>query len=58
MESNVTATQADISRLTEKDKAELAQFINNEQQRTRIQSRESLSSWWRLCHTPCAQHGG
>ena len=42
MDSNVTTTQADISRLTDKDKAELAQFITNEQQRTRIQSRESL----------------
>ena len=41
MDSNATTTTAaDLARLSDKDKAELAHFIQNEQQRTRIQSRE------------------
>lgn len=31
--------QADLDRLTDKDKQDLRQFIQNEQQRTRIQAR-------------------
>lgn len=34
-----TIDQADLNALTEKDKQELRTFINNEQQRTRIQAR-------------------
>jgi mitochondrial import inner membrane translocase subunit TIM8 len=34
-----TIDQADLDRLTDKDKQELRQFIQNEQQRTRIQAR-------------------
>jgi len=37
--SSATIEQADINRLSEKDKAELRQFIGNEEQRKRIQSR-------------------
>jgi hypothetical protein len=40
MDSNIpTLEQTDLDKLNEKDKAELRQFIANEQQRTRIQSR-------------------
>lgn len=43
MESNVPSLeQADLDRLNDKDKAELRQFITNEQQRTRIQGRKRL----------------
>lgn len=35
--------QSDLDRLNDKDKAELRQFITNEQQRTRIQARKSFS---------------
>lgn len=34
-----TIDQADLDRLTDKDKQDLRQFIQNEQQRTRIQAR-------------------
>lgn len=35
---NPTIDQADLSSLTDRDKQELRQFIQNEQQRTRIQA--------------------
>lgn len=34
-----TIDQADLNQLSDKDKLELRQFIQNEQQRTRIQAR-------------------
>ena len=43
MDSNAASLQqADLDKLNDKDKAELRTFINNEQQRTRIQSRKCL----------------
>jgi import inner membrane translocase subunit TIM8 len=45
MDSNIPALEAaDLSNLNDKDKAELRQFITNEQQRTRIQARKNSSS--------------
>lgn len=38
-----TIDQADLDRLTDKDKQDLRQFIQNEQQRTRIQARMPLN---------------
>lgn len=41
MESNIPSLeQSDLDKLNDKDKAELRQFITNEQQRTRIQARK------------------
>lgn len=37
--TSVTLDQTNLDRLSDKDKAELRQFIANEQQRTRVQSR-------------------
>jgi import inner membrane translocase subunit TIM8 len=37
---DTTIEQADLDRLNDKDKAELRQFINNEQARTKLQARE------------------
>lgn len=42
MDSGPTLDAADLNQLSDKDKADLRQFISNEQQRTRIQSRESF----------------
>lgn len=44
-----TIDQADLDRLTDKDKQDLRQFIQNEQQRTRIQARTRLPP-------PCDHH--
>lgn len=49
----MSASQEDIDRLNEKDKAELRQFVNSEQQRSQIQARTSIppspSPWPFLC---------
>ncbi len=39
MSAPVTVDQASLERMSEKDKAELREFINNQQQRARVQSR-------------------
>lgn len=49
---NPTIDQADLSSLTDKDKQELRQFIQNEQQRTRIQARMQPLSLFLDFHLP------
>ncbi len=44
MDSTPAIEQSDLDRLNDKDKAELRQFIDNEQRRTKIQARMSSSS--------------
>jgi import inner membrane translocase subunit TIM8 len=40
--SDFTIDQADLEKLNDKDKAELRQFFSNEEQRARIQARNTL----------------
>ncbi|KAK1769312.1 mitochondrial import inner membrane translocase subunit tim8 [Phialemonium atrogriseum] len=60
MESNVPSLeQADLDRLNDKDKAELRQFITNEQQRTRIQGQTHALTdiCWKKCVTGSVKNG-
>ncbi|RKU45145.1 Mitochondrial import inner membrane translocase subunit tim8 [Coniochaeta pulveracea] len=56
---SVSIDQTDLDKLNDKDKAELRQFITNEQQRTRIQSQTHAltDTCWKKC-VPGAVKGG
>ncbi|KAH8757734.1 mitochondrial import inner membrane translocase subunit tim8 [Diaporthe sp. PMI_573] len=54
-----TIDQADLDRLTDKDKQDLRQFIQNEQQRTRIQaqSHDLTETCFKKCVTGSFKNG-
>ncbi|EGS20531.1 uncharacterized protein CTHT_0023640 [Thermochaetoides thermophila DSM 1495] len=54
-----TIDQADLNKLTEKDKAELRQFFSNEEHRSRIQSQshELTAICWKKCITSTIKSG-
>ncbi|KAL1844042.1 hypothetical protein VTJ49DRAFT_5793 [Mycothermus thermophilus] len=56
--SNSNLTDADLAKLNDKDKAEIAQFLAHEQQRGRVQSQtHALTSLcWKKCIAPSAPH--
>ncbi|KAJ9150798.1 hypothetical protein NKR23_g3569 [Pleurostoma richardsiae] len=59
MDAAASLEQADLDKLNDKDKAELRQFISNEQQRTRVQSQtHALTDMcWKKCVTGPVKNG-
>jgi len=59
MEAAATLDNSDIEKLNDRDKAELRQFVTNEQQRTRIQSlTHGLTDiCWKKCITSAVRNG-